>query len=369
MNDDIQYVPQMLAAEVLSPTHFVVALGELAYDDPFSIVLEYDAAYPQPWSRTDISRALTAISAAPADPAGTTRFAAVSNEGDVYLIGDQTAREKIMGAGLASPDSAGLGGLYGMACIAGRLYAAGQGEQIYERPGPGRWDRIGLSLIDDPKYQSIAFGKIRGSSASDIYVLGVAGPALPKLDETTEQQLLAGDDWDAWFKANDEVASKAGTSGLVEKARVLHCDGAQWRELDLPTTAVIEDVYIETTDKVWLVGTGGTILVGSARRGFKKAGSADEALTFLSFTKFKDGYVVASDYALHSFDGQSLTPLKARLRKAPPTPFKVQAVNDRLVYFDYKQGIHRFDGTNWEALNVPPELLQRTFKGLTRRSP
>ncbi len=369
MNDDTPYVPQILAAELFSSTHFVVALGELAYDDPFSIVLEYDAAFPQPWSRTNISREMTAISKAPVDPHETARFAAVSNEGDVYLIGDETAREKITGAGIASPDSRGLGGIYGMACIAGGLYAAGQGEQLYTRTDVGRWDHIDLGAVKDPKFQPVAFGKIGGSSASDIYVLGVAAPALPKLDQATEQQLLAGDDWDAWFKANDDVASKSGTSGLVEKARVFHYDGARWRELDLPNSSVIKDVYIETPDRVWLVGTGGTILVGSAKLGFKRAGSADETLTFLSITKFKDGYVVASDYALHSFDGQTLTPLKPRLRKAPPTPFKVQAIDNTLFYFDYKQGIHRFDGTSWEVVPVPPELLQRNFKGLTRPSP
>jgi hypothetical protein len=37
----------------------------------------------------------------------------------------------------------------------------------------------------------------------------------------------------------------------------------------------------------------------------------------------------------------------------------VQAADDVLFYFDYRQGIHRFDGKVWEEI----------FKGLAPRGP
>lgn len=40
----------------------------------------------------------------------------------------------------------------------------------------------------------------------------------------------------------------------------------------------------------------------------------------------------------------------------------MQAVDDVLFYFDYKQGVHRFDGASWEKIPIPPELLQREFR-------
>jgi hypothetical protein len=83
--------------------------------------------------------------------------------------------------------------------------------------------------------------------------------------------------------------------------------------------------------------------------------------------------VIASDYALHWFDGHLLSPLKPILdpsiNRNIPTPLKVQAVDDVLYLFDYKHGIHIFDGVKWAEIEIPPELLEREFKGLKRGLP
>ena len=47
----------------------------------------------------------------------------------------------------------------------------------------------------------------------------------------------------------------------------------------------------------------------------------------------------------------------------------MQAVDDVLFYFDYKLGVHRFDGNRWEEIPIPPELLARDFRGLVGRGP
>ena len=72
-------------------------------------------------------------------------------------------------------------------------------------------------------------------------------------------------------------------------------------------------------------------------------------------TRWSDACVVASDHALHTFDGRQLAPLEPRLRRTP-NPFQVQGFGGALLYCDYKQGIHRYDGTDWTPVPIPPEL-------------
>ncbi|OWV80475.1 hypothetical protein ATY78_07255 [Rhizobium sp. R635] len=90
-----------------------------------------------------------------------------------------------------------------------------------------------------------------------------------------------------------------------------------------------------------------------------------------SITKFKDRMVIASDYALHWFDGHLLSPLKPVLdpsiNRNIPNPLKVHAVDDVLYYFDFKHGVHTFDGDRWTEIEIPPELLERDFNGLPPR--
>lgn len=195
----------------------------------------------------------------------------------------------------------------------------------------------------------------------------MAAPQVPTLDTKTEEALRQSNDWDAWSKAYKDSAARAGTAGLVDEGRVYHWDGASWRKLDLPTVSVIKDAYLETPEQVWLVGTGGMILRGNAASGFESVNTTGTTDTLLSFARFGGTYYVASDYALHTFDGHGLAPFPPpRLRRMPPSPFKLQAIDNILFYFDYKQGVHRFNGTEWERISIPPELLERAFKGLHR---
>ena len=351
--------PRIVAAEAITAKHFVVAFGELTYDDPFTAVIEYDAAFPQPWSRTDIAREIKAITVS------TTlgRYAVASDEGDIYFVGDATVREKINGAGIASPDATGLGGILALQQVDTGLIAAGQGAQAYQRTGFGHWDRMIVGGPAAANSKPDAFTAVRASSGQDIYILGFEAPEAKTLDPDREQKLLEAGDWDDIFAAHDLTAE---TRHKVDQGRVFHFDGSTWRRLGLPGSDVIKDAFIETPDKVWLVGTGGTLLVGNARTGFRRVDLAGFSATFLSITKISDIYVLASDYALHTFDGHRLTPLKPRLRKAPPNPFRVQAIGDMMFYFDYKQGVHRYDGTTWTPIPIPLDLLKRTFTGLPR---
>jgi hypothetical protein len=152
----------------------------------------------------------------------------------------------------------------------------------------------------------------------------------------------------------------------------VYFDGEVWRNLDLSKYAPVSSLHVESAGKIVMVGSNGLILTGNADVGFRNVSfKGDSSLNLLSVTFFKGESIIASDHGLHSFDGYILSQMKPRfgISKLPsvPTPFKVQAVDDVLFYFDYKHGVHRFDGENWEEIVIPPELLERDFKGLPPR--
>lgn len=326
--------PKIVAAEAFSESHFAVAYGELDYDDPFTAVLEYEASFPQPWSRTDMAREIQSLTPVCDVSTRGARFVAPGDEGDVYFIGDATVQEKITGVGVRSPDATGAGAVLGLACAGHALYVVGRGEQVFRRTGAGRWDPVQVAVEPDARFDSAAFTKVVAASESDVYLLGYRAPKVATLDPVVEKRLLEAGDWDAWNKANADLAANSGLVGLVDSGQVHHFDGAAWRQLDLPGRAVIRDALIEAPDRVWLVCTGGTVLVGSATGGFRRVDLAGFSGTFLSITQFSDAHVLASDYALHSFGGRQLTPLKPRLRRTP-NPFKAQGFGGTLLYFDY----------------------------------
>ncbi|MGO8073127.1 hypothetical protein AB9F41_11515, partial [Rhizobium leguminosarum] len=131
----------------------------------------------------------------------------------------------------------------------------------------------------------------------------------------------------------------------------------------------LSDIFIEANDKIWAVGGNGVILCGNAEHGFEDISFKGNDEKLRSITKFKDRMVIASDYALHWFDGHLLSPLKPvldpRINRNIPNPLKVQAVDNDLYYFDSKHGVHTFDGDRWTEIEIPPELLERDFKGLS----
>ena len=117
---------------------------------------------------------------------------------------------------------------------------------------------------------------------------------------------------------------------------------------------------------MWITGFNGTILRGNASAGFQEVGFHGDTERILSFTRFGDRYACAADRSLHWFNGHNLSDLRPTTTVGVITPLKVVAVDDVLFFFDYRQGVHRFDGTNWTAIPIPPPLLERDFKGLPR---
>ncbi|ASY66753.1 hypothetical protein SJ05684_b57710 (plasmid) [Sinorhizobium sojae CCBAU 05684] len=359
------------AAHVVSRDRFCIAIHELDVDNQFSIILEYDGSFPQPWSRVEVRRNIADLTAEPDGSPNDRPYIAISDEGDVFFIRDEgILTEKISGAGVYSADADGSGAIRGITIADGYLYAFGLGGQIYRRNPDLGWQRLPISDQSAERHGSIA--SVKGET--EVYAAGAIAPQTSAVSEDIEKaqlQAAAAGDFQRFEELSKEAERLAEQQGFTSMpaGMLLYKDGDLWVRVDRGDAPPLNDLFIETPERVWAVGTGGSILLGNAKDGFKDISfHGDRNLNLISITKLGNRMIVASDYGLHSFDGHSLSPLKPKLdpftNRNVPNPKKVQSLGDVMFYFDYKHGVHRFDGENWEEIAIPPELLQKKFDGL-----
>ncbi|MER0240399.1 hypothetical protein [Fulvimarina sp. MAC8] len=362
---------RLRAAIAVDRDRFCVAIHELEADDPFSIILEYDGSFPQPWSRVEVQRNVFCVTARAGAQPGDRPYVAISDEGDVFFIEDGGIRtEKIPGAGIYSDDADGSGGMAGLSSLGAGLVAFGMGGQLYERDSSGSWFRLIISNAQAGRLGSFSFLESYSGSA-------LAGGRIEaefwRTPEQIQKEMMETDDLERYHELSEEAERWAEGQGIVQTpvGLLLQSGGDDWQKVDVKTEQVLNAAFVEYRERIWIVGSGGLILVGNPRDGFQdQSFHGDRAQSHVSITKFRDRLVIASDYRLSWFDGHILTPLKPRLEPSinggVPTPLKVQAVDDVLWLFDYKHGILRYDGENWEDIAIPPELLERNFQGLSR---
>jgi hypothetical protein len=364
-----KWIPQIQAAFAAKRENFCIALAELEYDDPFSAILSYDGSISQPWARVDVRREITSITSMATSADVGIAYAALSNEGDVYFSGRAFEREEIPGAGVLR--QGGRGQMYALGTFQNTLLAAGAGGLLYRRAGSG-WTQINHGLTAPIGYQPPGFAAMGVTGGHGLYVCGSIFASSEPYDITLDPKYSE----DMSVEAMTELFMKNAVSSdetLTSPAGFgIYFDGEVWRNLELGKYPPVNSICAESVGKIVMVGSNGLILTGNADDGFRNISfKGDSSLNLLSVTSFKGQSIIASDHGLHSFDGYILSQMKPRfgISKLPsvPTPFKVQTVDDVLFYFDYKHGVHRFDGKNWEEIVIPPELLERDFKGLPPR--
>ena len=229
-----EWDPRINAATSIGRGRFCVTLCELQYDDPFTALIEYDDAFPQPWSRVDVGREIYAVDAARDINHWKARFVALSNEGDIYWIGDHVIHEKIIGSGVQSSDATGAGALANLRFIDDRLWAVGHGSQIYYRHSNGKWRIPPVDIKQDHRFNPIRIGKISGTSYEDIYIAGSISPKRIDIDEKTEKFLMESSSWDDWDKSYEIARENSPSKGLVTEGRAYHWNGTSWTEIPIP---------------------------------------------------------------------------------------------------------------------------------------
>ena len=335
---------RLYAASARGRDNFCIAVVESDADDPYSYLLSYDGTLRQPWGRVDVQREVNAITVLGSS------YVALSREGDVYiLLPGGPLTEKISGAGTHSPDATGLGATIDIAAIGGVLHVVGDSGQVYRRDGPATWTSLaGPGLGVSAAYTSLTLRVVAGASPELIYVAGFASPAARSLTQSEMDEIAeAGQRGDtARIVEIIDSLTPPGVDLTIEGGGFFR-DVVGWHEIARPNRHGLHDIFVESPDKVWITGFDGTILCGSAGAGFTGVGFHGDTERILSFTRFGDRYACAADNSLHWFNGYNLSPLRPTSTVGVISPLKVAAADDVLFFFDYRQGVHRFDGRDW----------------------
>lgn len=81
-----------------------------------------------------------------------------------------------------------------------------------------------------------------------------------------------------------------------------HWDGAQWRQIDLPTDEPLAAVKVMSADLIYIVGHNGTLLAGNARDGFRDQSAEDDNQNFTGVEWFGDRLFLVSNFGMFTFD-------------------------------------------------------------------
>jgi hypothetical protein len=248
----------------------------------------------------------------------------LSEDGHVQYLGEHAAlTEKISGAGVHAEDSKGWGYLSDLQQIGDHLYASGYRGQVYKRRGPNDWIHFDEGLLqtpDTPMEQSIALSVINGPHENAIYAAGYEGSA-----------------------------------GHPPKA--FFWNGERWREIQLPPVAEgINNMYIESEQRIWMCGSNGTLLLGNAVDGFNSLSAVEDNQWFLSICKYRDLIFLGSNLGLFFYDpnnhAQGIREVKTNLQPELQDANIVDCAGEVLWSIGPKD-IARFDGKTWTRVDHP----------------
>jgi hypothetical protein len=258
------------------------------------------------------------------DPATPDRriFVALSENGEVVLLGPQQAQERIPDAGLHHDLSKGFGYLNDIQQIGAHLYACGFSGQVYRRNGDDDWVHMDQGILQQP-----------GMDGGEYFAQVIKGPH--------EQAIyLAGCEYLAGYPP-----------------RADYWNGREWTRLALPVTAGrITNIFVESEDRILMCGDNGTLLMGNARDGFTTIGPLGATQLFLSVSKFQDLYYLGSNVGLFQFNpgakNRVFRKVRTRLQPELLDANIVESVDDVLWSMGPKD-IARFDGVKWERFHHP----------------
>jgi len=361
-----------------SETEFCVAIHRMEKDNMGTIILSYKGGYSQPWTGTYVPRNISSITDYTA-PGKDPIYIAMSNEGDIYeLHENKTKITKIKGAGVYSDDAKdNLGYVVDLKQIGSALYAVGQGAQLYKRDNGKDWVKIEDESFAFPAgYKDTKFENIDGPSEDCLVIYAKDFPASVSSKEIGElekqkEAAFEKDDMDEYEKLFYAQRKLEGQIREDPQGRVLYFDGTEWDEMDVD--GLCPGVIMSNgPDEIWGGATSASFLYGDVENGIDSEDIHDGKGSYYATTKFRDRYVLGSSHNIVSVkqvpDSMEIdvVPLKPKIFKDHPfAPLKVQAVDDVMFYFDYNLGIYIWDGDKkWTNIPIPPELLERDFKGL-----
>jgi hypothetical protein len=243
------------------------------------------------------------------------QFVVLSSEGDVIFIEDpKNYVENIPGAGISSPDSKYWGRMENIRAIGDRLYACGDGGQVYRREHDGIWQNLDPSLLQGsevPAEKYDIFQRINGSREDAIYVVGDFG-------------------------------------------KILFWDGTAFKRVPSESDHMLIDILIESEDVVWICGAKGTSLRGNHRDGFRQVPGIEGYWAHLTTMAMYAGklYLSSASEGLFTYENARLKRVFTGLTPEIEDIHTVDISNNILWTVGLKD-ITRFDGQHWERIDFP----------------
>lgn len=243
----------------------------------------------------------------------------LSHEGYVFFIGNgEGTVEKIPEAGHHADDSEGYGSMSCIRQIGHHLYAVGQGGQVYQRSIAGSWRHADEGLLLPARTdERLRLAHIDGSDAERLFVVGNDGAV-------------------RWW------------------------DGLAWRAIEVHSTARLTAVLVESSERVWICGGQGTLMLGNERDGFEGLETGTK-VNFLSMTMYAGTLYLGTGQGVSVYDGCSVTPIDMDLEPELADGHIVDTVDGVLWSFGYSD-IARFDGTAWRRFPVEPPAGMRPVR-------
>ncbi len=286
-------------------------------------------------------------------------FVFLSSEGNVYhAYWKENFEEKIRGAGSWSDDAKGYGRLSKISEIEGRLYACGDGGQIYVRGDEGTWKTLTDSVLYDPEFHRKLMDKAPDFDDPNYLDWMVAAANNPE-----DRSLILFDVKGLSAKA----IYLCGVVGPRTKPVLCFWDGSKLHELDVhPPEAALTGIYVENSGSVWICGREGLLLHGSYDRGFAPVNLPPQLNLFHMITPCRDKLVMPASVrpgGLYEYDPKTgafgkFDPPLPRLRSSDDPesidggPFFAQAIGN-VLWVVASKDIFRFDGEQWERIEHP----------------
>ena len=294
-------------------------------EENFSRLFFFDQQnFATPWVHHDLPDwNVVSMCALPKTPQSPRKYFALSEQGDIEITwpGGRSV-EVIEGAGLKRFAQPIFGYVKAIREVAGVLYVCGSGGQIYARVD-GVWSHIAEKLkaqgtapqpgaaTIDKDFAKHDFSDVGGYSGSDVDVVGIDGD-------------------------------------------VFHFDGSDWKRCETPTDEILTAIACDPNGEVWVCGFNGTLLRGSATKGFAVCSKYDDNMIFSSVALLHETPYLASNDGLFFFDksAQKIRKVKTNLRPEIADANVVVVADSVLWSFGYKD-IAYFDGKTWTRVDHP----------------
>lgn len=287
------------------------------FDEPYSRLFFYQDKNKDKWFYHDLPDLHVVSTCFPPPTSGATRkIYALSEEGYVECFSrDAISVEKIQDAGL-DPSSKMYGYVNKIKHIDGQLYSCGHRGQIYRR-NESTWEHFDDGILQKNKLI------IANTDMSFMESVKLS------IDETLDLFDIDGSTGDIYV---------VGTDGFLANH-----DGVQWHKLPRLTAADLHCIYISSSGIVWIVGSQGSIINGSARLGFKVLARKKIDADFYSATEFQNNIYIGANNGIYKV-------IDNTIKKVDITAKEVSSIEskDGVMWALSSEKLLRFDGVRWD---------------------